>query len=217
MGLCSSPRDSLSRQGRLMMVPQGAPGRSLSPQKHTSALSDIKLVSASGHNPTEASSSPLHPRADPQTLSLQPAHALPHLRHLIRGLHYQYLPQFFFPLLLFFEQLLQQVAERLALLRDHPLQQKDSGTHISVPPERPPCPDPAKHLPYPNGHGMGAAPEQPAQLLSCSCHSTPQLHPFLLDHYLVMPTPSAPRAAPDLQQLFTASIHFITSAHGSLP
>lgn len=133
----------------MMMVPQGAPGRSLSPQKHTSALSDTKLVSGSGHNPTEASSSPLHPRADPQTLSLQPAHALPHLLHLIRGLHYQYLSQFFFPLLLFFEQLLQQVAERLALLHDHPLQQKDSGTHISIALERPPCPDPAKHLPYP--------------------------------------------------------------------
>lgn len=198
-----------------MMVPQGAPGWSLCPQEHTSAPYDIKLVSGSGHNPTDASSAPLYPHADLQTLSPQPAHAPPHLQHLIRGLHYQYLSQFFFPLLLFFEQLLQQVAERLALLRDHPLQQKDSGTHISAPLE---LPRSSQALTVPGTvTAEGAAPEQPARLLSCSCHSRPQLHPFLLDHYLVVTTPSAPRAAPDLQQLFISSVHGNTSAHGSPP
>lgn len=104
-------------------------------QELTLALSEVKLLPASGHNSSEPSSAPLYSHADPWTLSLQPT--------LIRGLHYQYLSQFFFPLLLFFEQLLQQVAKCLALLCDHSLQQKDSSIHGSVPYS-------CKHSPCPN-------------------------------------------------------------------
>lgn len=116
----------------------------------------------------------------------------PHLEHLIRGLRYQYLSQFFFPLLLFFEQLLQQVAECLALLCDRPLQQKDSGIHISIPYsfKKSPCPDfqqSTYHIQ--NSHSSCGSPvlHKPSDQLSrqpepspSSWHGRPQLHPFLL-------------------------------------
>lgn len=126
-----------------MAVPHAEPGTGIIvPQEPTSSLCEVKEVSGSEHKPSEPSPDLLYPHAGPWILSLQPAHVLPCLQHIIRGLRYQYLLQFFFPLLLFFEQLLQQVTKCLALLHDHPLQQKDSGIHTSSPQhcEQPPGP-----------------------------------------------------------------------------
>lgn len=124
----------------LMMVPRAAPrSAAVPPALHQNFLGLNWPLSGSGHSPALLPFTPTLSRG----LSLQPTQMLPHAQTALHErLLYQDLLQFFLPLLLLLEQLLQEAAERPALLHDRLLQQESSGSHI--PTLLPPCPLPSR-------------------------------------------------------------------------